>query len=147
MCICVFFVANAQNLSQLEWAQYGLRFSVPDDLNVIQNSEDTFEVDNDSFNVLLNIGEWSDQTDGNALGKALGEYAKNQGLSMDKAEIQEFKGEGLEGICIEGDREKDCGCYALLCNESKHILIFVAITYGNGYEETANNIINSFSFK
>lgn len=142
-----FVFASAEvNFVDYQWESHGLTFKVPEGMDVIKSEADIFELDNESFFISLEIGDFEGAS-GDELGESLVKYAKQKGMKIEDAESGSFSGEGFEGAYLEGDRESDNACVALLFSKQSSLLVVVTIIYGKGFETAANDVVNSFKFE
>ncbi|NDV56964.1 hypothetical protein [Bacteroides sp. 519] len=139
-CLCM--VANAQQ--RYTWKQYGLSFSVPTNFKVLENTAESFEAENNNIHLAIEVIDY-DGIDPEDLGTALGTMAVE--LKMKNSEIGELALTTLEGAFIEGEIDGVNVCLVLLCDTESNIALLSSITYADGFEQQATNIVNSFSIK
>lgn len=139
---CLSMVVNAQQ--RYTWEQYGLSFSVPQNFKVVKNTAESFEAENANIHLTIEVMDY-DGIDPEDLGTALGEMANE--LGMTGMDIGELALTTLEGAYIEGKVKGVNVCLVLLADTDSNIALVASVTYSNGNEQQATNIVNSFSIK
>lgn len=132
----------AQSLTEYKWSQHGISFKVPNNTEIVTNNSEIFEVDNNNFNVKLEVLKGYELSPED-IGQMTVELARDKGMKVADAEIQTFEGTGCWGISIEGERKGDKLCCAFLVSNKSDMQVFITVQYGYGFEEEANDIINS----
>lgn len=139
---CLSMVVTAQQ--RYTWKQYGLSFSVPSNFKVVENTAESFEAENANMHLAIEVIDY-DGIDVEDLGTALGEMANE--LGMKNPDIGELGLTTLAGAYIEGKVDGSNVCLVLLIDVESNIALLASVTYGNGYEQQATNIVNSFAIK
>lgn len=135
-------VANAQQ--RYTWKQYGLSFSVPSNFKVLENTSESFEAENDNIHLVIEVLDY-EGLDPEDLGTILGEMSNELGLK--NAEVGELGLTTLAGAYIEGKVGEANVCLVVLMDVESNIALLASVTYSNGYEKAATNIVNSFAIK
>lgn len=133
---------NAQQT--FTWKQYGLSFKVPSNFKVVENTAESFEAESTNIHLAIEVMDY-EGISADTMGEMLGELANE--MNMKSPEIGELMLTTLAGAYIEGKVDGVNVCLVLLMDTDSNIALLASVTYANGFEQQATNIVNSFSIK
>jgi hypothetical protein len=145
LAVLLLFILSAFRLADKNcvWETYKLQVTVPDDFNVLKNTNEEFELEGDGMSIAFDTFEQNVSADD--LGEATNEAAA--ALKMENIrEQQEIKPNGLEGQYVEGRIGEDRVILAGMLDPESNVNFFVAITFDNEddvAEADARTILNS----
>ncbi|MCP9761585.1 hypothetical protein [Lacihabitans soyangensis] len=126
------------------WDKYKLQITVPDDFEVVKNTNEEFEMEGDGMDLAISI--FSEKITMEDLEEATVAGAKAIKMTeIDQA--HETKINQLEGYYVEGFLDGSRVMFAGLMDPRTKTTLFVAITFADddeNAEEEAFKIINSF---
>jgi hypothetical protein len=126
------------------WDKYKLQITVPDDFEVVKNTNEEFEMEGDGMDLAISI--FSEKITMEDLEEATVAGAKAIKMTeIDQA--HETKINQLEGYYVEGFLDGSRVMFAGLMDARTKTTLFVAITFADddeNAEEEAFKIINSF---
>lgn len=139
------FAAAQTALVPYKWDALGMKFQVPESSDILESSDSKFVVDNPNLRVEIEAYEGLNFSS-DEMAEAVMSLAEEQGIIYDEStEVQQFSNSGLQGFSLEGNRDGDGIAVALLLSERSDITAAVTVIYGDGLEDVANDIINSFT--
>ncbi|MGL5980819.1 MAG: hypothetical protein ACRCZY_08115 [Phocaeicola sp.] len=137
-CLC----AGAQSLVPYEWTAYGITFNAPKTLQIEEDTEESFVVNDSKFYITVQYLE-SDGFSKESIGTELKALAQDDGVdkqsAVEKFDLPQFYGAWMSGLC----EEESC-CYSYLMTKAAGNLFFVSILYTKGEEKQAQDILKSF---
>ncbi|MDL2223443.1 hypothetical protein LJB98_05030 [Bacteroidales bacterium OttesenSCG-928-M11] len=126
------------------WEQYGLSFSVPKSFQILENTAESFEAENEEMSLTIELLDYEGLSP-EFMGTLLGQMAKDSG--MRNAEVGELVLTTLEGAYIEGEIKGVNVIYIVLMDTDSNIALLGSIVYEDGYEVPATRIVNSFAIE
>ncbi len=132
-----------------KWEQYQLSFTVPENMNVLENNQEAFRAENDNIGIGLvpyKYDEYSEEDAMNAF-KAMSESLK---LDLSNSKSRKFKGTNCEGVFIVAISKQDhsrLGIIALATSSVSKICVAVMMLLTEEQAENAGRILGSLTFE
>lgn len=121
-----------------------MSFKVPSNFKVVENTAESFEAESTNIHLAIEVMDY-EGISADTMGEMLGELANE--MNMKSPEIGELMLTTLAGAYIEGKVDGVNVCLVLLMDTDSNIALLASVTYANGFEQQATNIVNSFSIK
>ncbi len=132
-----------------KWEQYQLSFTVPENMNVLENNQEAFRAENDNIGIGLvpyKYDEYSEEDAMNAF-KAMSESLK---LDLSNSKSRKFKGTNCEGVFIVAISKQDpsrLGIIALATSSVSKVCVAVMMLLTEEQAENAGRILGSLTFE
>ena len=139
------FAFNAQAQHTWTWDSYGISIDLPEDFEVVTNTDETFEAAGEGMEIMMYIFEEDISLD--ELDDATHIAAEEMELEEIDA-IQNVTVDGLEGKYIAGYKDGDAVLLVGLLDPDSDVNFFVVITFNDDdpvAEEDAMHILDSIS--
>ncbi|MGL4852160.1 MAG: hypothetical protein ACRC3Z_05895 [Phocaeicola sp.] len=140
-CLC----AVAQSLAPLSWTAYGITFKAPRGIQIEEDTEESFVVNDSKFYITIqhldSDGFTKDNIEQELKALAVEDAVKQQ-TQTESFELPEFYGASIWGIC----EEEQCA-YSFLMTKGAGNLFFVSILYSKGEEKSAQALLKSFKLE
>ena len=132
-----------------KWEQYQLSFTVPENMNVLENNQEAFRAENDNIGIGLvpyKYDEYSEEDAMNAF-KAMSESLK---LDLSNSKSRQCKGTNCEGgfsVAISKQDPSRLGIIALATSSVSKICVAVMMLLTEEQAENAGRILGSLTFE
>ncbi len=142
----LFLSLSAHSQSIWLWSKTGLSFNGPDDLEIREYSEETFQMDNEEFLVLI-YKEALGKTTKGTLQNFLKDEVKKMKMTTDSLPYTKLnKLTGLWGVTVGGVFD-EVGCLLSAYLDKKGKALFIALVCYTGNNKTkALDMVKSFTY-
>lgn len=135
----------AQNLVPITWTAYGLTFQAPRGIQVEEDTEETFLLNNSKFYITVQSLD-SDGMTQEDMHVFLKEYANDDGVEQQSA-LQTFELPQFYGVCLNGRSEVDYCLYASLMTKAAGSGFYIAVICSEEDKAVADKILKSFKME
>ena len=136
---------SAQALVPVTWTAYGLTFEAPKGVQVEEDTEETFLLNDNKFYITIQSLDSDGMTKAD-LSSVLKDYANDDGVENQSGvktfDLAQFYVSSLDGTC-----EADHCLYACLLTKAAGSGFYISILYSKGEKATAEKILKSFKME
>lgn len=143
LCLCA--VAHAQTWVPATWTAYGLTFQVPQNMQVEEDTEDTYLLNNEQFYISLQSLD-SDNMTKDDLKDLLKGLADDDEIQR-QSKITVFDLPQFHGVYLKGMSENEPCCYACLMTKDAGSVYYVSIIYQKKEEPMVDKMLKSFQME
>lgn len=137
--------AYAQNLVPITWTAYGLTFEAPRGIQVEEDTEETFLLNNAKFYITVQSLD-SDGMTKEDMNVFLKDYANDDGVEQ-QSDIRTFELPQFYGACLDGRSEVDYCLYAGLMTKAAGSGFYIAIICAEADKAVADKMLKSFKME
>ncbi|MBQ3688248.1 MAG: hypothetical protein II937_00090 [Bacteroidales bacterium] len=132
-----------------KWEQYQLSFTVPENMEVLENTQETFRAENENIGIGLVPYEYNEFSEEDAM-NVFKTMAENLQLDLSNSKSRKFKGTNCEGIFVVAISKQDSsrlGIIALATSSVSKVCVAVMMLLTEEQAENAGRILGSLTFE
>ena len=145
--VIAFSVSSAQKTYQ--WEQYKLSFTVPENMEIVENTESSFIAEGQDIRVGVVPIEYENFKKDDAV-ELFEKMAKSMNLNMTNSASKKFNGTNCGGsfiVATSNENPDALGIVALAASEVSKICVCVMVIMTEEKAEDAGNILGSLTFE
>lgn len=137
--------AGAQDFKSAHWSAYGVKFQVPADISIEDDSEEGYVLSNEHYYISVQILD-GEPVQKEMLKNELQHVANDDQLTQ-QTPILSFNLPHFYGVQLSGLSQEEYSLYAYLMAKDESCGFFVSIIYPQKEDQTPTTILKSFQLE